>query len=398
MTYPALTRRICAAAVLAVATAGAASAQTESRPPPLPIEPIGIVETLPQQYPESWFLLHDAAFFHMSDGKVIVVDTAQDTVAEQIQGTFNVSLIGNILQSSERGEIYATETFHSRGTRGERRDYLTIWDQKTLSPVGEVFLPGKKRFMGMPGREALLLLNKGKWLAVANFSPASSATIIDLDTREIISEVATPGCTFVYPTATRGFSALCADGRFLSTTLKADGSIDKQVRTASFFSSDDNPIFERPAVMGDRAWFPSIDGMVWPVDFSGAQAKVGEAWNLVPETERAEGWAPGGIGIIDEDDLGRFYVLMHPDAKDGSQNGGGSEVWVYDPKKKSRVLRIPLQEWGLSIAVSRGKQPKLLVTNPVTMAVELYDGQSGDYLKTLTGLGQETPLMLYGAK
>ncbi|MFV0275633.1 MAG: hypothetical protein ACK5HY_00365, partial [Parahaliea sp.] len=88
----------------------------------------------------------------------------------------------------------------------------------------------------------------------------------------------------------------------------------------------------------------------------------------------------------------------HPDAGDGSQNGGGSEVWVFDPKKKTRVGRIALQEWGLTIAVSRGKEPKLLVTNPVNMGLELYDGKSGQYIKTITDLGQETPLMLHPAR
>lgn len=375
----------------------AAVGHAQDRPPPLPVEPIGVVETLPGTYPESWFLVHDAAFFHMSDGKVYVIDSARDTVAEQIQGTFNVSLIGNILHSPERGEIYATETFHTRGTRGERKDYLTIWDQETLSPSAEIFLPGKKRYMGMPGRETLLLLNDSRWLAIANFGPASSVTLVDLEKREIINQVPTPGCTFVYPTGERGFSSLCADGRFMSTALEADGSIGQQVRTESFFSSDDNPIFERAAIIGDTAYFPGFDGTVWPVDFGGPVAEVGEAWHLVPEAERSEGWAPGGIGIITEDDLGRFYVLMHPDAKDGSQNGGGPEVWVFDPAKKARVARIALQEWGLSLTVSRGQDPKLLVTNPVNMALELYDARSGKYLKTITGLGQETPLMLYPA-
>ena len=32
----------------------------------------------------------------------------------QVKGTFNVSMIGNITQSPERGEIYAAETFHTR--------------------------------------------------------------------------------------------------------------------------------------------------------------------------------------------------------------------------------------------------------------------------------------------
>lgn len=389
--------RAIAASLLGLALNHASAAeQAGARPPPLSVEPIGVVETLPASYPESWFLVHDAAFFHMSDGKVYVMDTAQDSVAEQVKGTFNVALIGNITQSTKRSEIYATETFHSRGTRGERLDVLTIWDQESLSAVAEVILPGDKRFMGMPQRYALLLIDDHRWLAVANFSPAASVTLIDLERREIINEIATPGCSLVYPTGKRGFSSLCADGRFLSTELAADGSVAQQNRTDAFFSSDDNPIFERPAVIGGAAYFPSFDGLVYPVDVSGKVARPGKPWNLVPEAERAENWAPSGIGIIDKDDLGRFYVLMHPDAQDGSHNGGGPEVWVYDPRKQQRVLRIPLREWGLSLAVSRGSDPRLLVTNPTDMSLELYDGKSGEFIKTITGFGQETPLMLHG--
>ncbi len=374
-----------------------ASAQ-QGQPPPLPIEPTGIVESLPEVYPEHWFLVHDAAFFHMSDGKVYVLDADAESLSKQVKGIFNVSLIGNIAQSSERGEIYASETFHSRGTRGERLDVMTIWDASTLGVLGEVILPGAKRFMGMPQRFAMLVLNDSRWLAVANFSPATSITLIDLDRREIIAEIPTPGCSLVYPTGDLGFSSLCADGRFLSTELESDGRIARQTRTDTFFNSDDTPIFERPAVIGNTAYFPSLAGLVYPVDMGGKIADVGEPWQLVPAEDRDEHWAPSGIGIIDRDDLGRFYVLMHSGATEGSHNGGGSEVWVFDPEKQARIIRIPLKEWGLSIAVSRGKQPLLMVTNPVTMNLEMYSAQSGEYLKTITGFGQETPLMLHGAR
>lgn len=367
-------------------------------PPPLPVEPIGIVETLPREYPESWFLVHDAAFYHMSEGKVWVLDTAEDTIASQVQGTFNVSMIGSIQQSASRAEIYATETFQTRGTRGERTDVLTIWDQENLSPVAEVVLPQGKRFMGLPERDALMLLNDDRWLAIANFSPAASVTLVDLEEREIIGNIGTPGCVLTYPAGKLGFSSLCADGRFLSTELAEDGSLVQQVRTEPFFDSDDSPIFERPAYVGDMAYFPTFAGKVFPVDVSGKVAQVEAAWHLVPEPERAQGWAPGGIGITAEDDLGRFYVLMHPEATDGSHNGGGAEVWVYDPAEQARVARIALREWGLSLAVSRGSEPKLLVTNPVDMSLELYDVQSGEFIRTITDLGQNTPLMMYGAR
>ena len=380
---------------LVLASAMFAQAAT---PPPLPIEPTGVIQTLPATFPSSWFLVHDAAFFHMGDGKVYVIDTAADTLAEQVKGTFNVALIGNIIQSAKRGEVYATETFHTRGSRGDRMDVLTVFDQQTLAPKGEVILPTGKRFMGMPQRYALLLLENDRWLAVANFSPATSVTLIDLDSREIVGEIPTPGCVLTYPTGKRGFSSLCADGRFLSTELAADGTIAKQTRTDVFFNSDSSPIFERPAVIGGTAYFPSVAGLVYPVDVSGTVAKVGEPWNLVPEAERAEGWAPSGIGLIDKDDQGHFYIIMHPESKDGSYQGGGPEVWVFDGAAKKRVRRIALQAWGLSLAVSRGENPVLMVVNPTDMSLEMYEPKTGEFIRTIGNFGQETPLMVHGSK
>jgi len=368
------------------------------QPPPLPIEKTGIVEKLPKSYPADWFLVHEIGFFNMSDGKVYVMDTSKETLPEQVKGTFNISFIGNFIQSSRRSEIYAVETFHERGTRGKRVDVLTIWDKENLSPVAEVMLQPGKRFMGLPPRHAMLLLNNDRWLAITNFSPATSVTLIDVEKREILAEIPTPGCLFTYPAGSTGFSSLCADGRFMSTQLDKKGKVIKQVRTEPFFNSDDTPIFERPAVIGDMAYFPSFTGLVHPVNVGGEVAQVGEAWNLVPESERAEKWAPAGLGICAEDDQGRFYVLMHPDAKDGSHQGGGPEVWVFDPDKKARVGRISLNAWGVSIGVNSGPDPKLMVVNPTDMSLELYNAESGEFIRTISGFGEQTPLFVRGAK
>ncbi|MBE9537527.1 MAG: methylamine dehydrogenase [Proteobacteria bacterium] len=395
---PAAVSAAGAALVALLAVGQVANAAQDSRPPPLPIEPTDVVESLPRDYPPNWFLVHDVGFFHMSDGKVYILDSAAETSSRAIKGMFNVSYMGNLAQSARRGEIYATEAFHPRGTRGDRIDVLTIWDTATLTPKGEVMLRPGKRLFGMPERYAVVTLDNDRFLAIANFSPATSATIIDLDTREIVAEIPTPGCSLVYPTGKLGFSSLCADGRFMSTELNTDGTLLKQTRTDSFFSSDDNPIYERPAVIDGIAYFPSIAGLVYPVDVRGKVAEVGEAWSLVSEQEREQNWAPGGIVLIDRDDQGRFYVIMHADAKDGSYQGGGSEVWVFDAVKKQRVMRIALREWGLSLGLSRGKNPVLMVVNPMTMSLEMYNTESGEFISSIDDFGQETPLMMTGSK
>ena len=367
-------------------------------PPPLPVEPTGVVETLPDRYPPEWFLVHDAAFFHMSDGKVYVIDTSQDAIRDQVKGLFPVNLMGSIHQVASRGEIMAVETFHERGTRGRRMDVLTIWDYANLSVVGEVPLPGMKRFMGLPERVAMMSMNGDRWLAIFNLSPSTSVTLVDLDRREIINEIPTPGCSFLYSNGELGFSSVCADGRLLTVVLDVDGNERSRSFTEVFFDSDESPIFERPAIVGDIAYFPAFDGRVQPVAMTGTEAKPLSTWNLYGAGEA--NWAPSGIGLDGEDDLGRIYFLMNPEANgvDGMHNAGGSEIWVFDPDARRRVMRIPLQEWGLSFAVGRGDEPKVLVTNPVDMSVELYDGLTGEFIRKITGFGQETPLHLLGAQ
>jgi len=384
--------------VSAVLAAAALSALAEDRPPPLPVEPTGIIETLPERYPPDWFLVHDAAFFHMSDGKIYVIDSSEETLGDQVKGLFNNSLMGAILQVPSRGEIMSVETFHTRGTRGDRIDVLTIWDTVTLSPVGEVMLPSGKRFMGMPERVVLQTLNEDKWLAIFNLSPSTSVSLVDLEKRELMGEIPTPGCSFIYPNGGMAFSSICADGRMLTVTLNDDGSERGRSFSNVFFDSNDSPVFERPALSGGIAYFPAFDATVHPVAMTGSAATPMAPWSLIGPDEAT--WAPAGIELDGEDDLGRIYFLMNPEANgvDGMHNSGGAEIWVFDPDSRRRVLRIPLQEWGLSFAVGRGEEPKVLVTNPVDMSVELYDGLSGEFIRKITGFGQETPLFLWGAK
>ena len=369
----------------------------ETAPPPLQPETLGTVQTLPARYPSTWILAHDAAFFHMLEGRVIVLDPLAETVAQQYKGMFNVSFVGNLAQATTRPEIYATEIFYTRGTRGQRKDVLTIFDKPSLKAIDEVVLPGDKSFRGIPERYAVTLIDNEKLLLVFNLNPATSVTVIDIVNRKILNEVDIPGCSLIYPTGERGFSSLCANGGILTTQLDAYGQVVSQERLQPFFSVAEAPIFERPAIIDGIAYFPSFLGDIHPVDLRGQTAVPGQAWPLVTETERAVGWRPSGIGIIDTDTAGNFYLLMQEQGRAGSQGEGGREVWVADPKQKQRLRRIKLQNHGLSLAVTKGGEPLLVVTNS-DMNIDVYRAGSGEYIRTISGFGQETPLMLFGAQ
>lgn len=379
------------------ATPEVALAAFDSSLPPLPLEDQGQVEVLPQVYPEHWFWVFDPAFGHMLDGKVILVDADASTVATQVQGSFNVSLTGSFLQARTRPEIYALEGFAARGTRGARTDVLTIYDSRTLAPVGEVLWPTPKRFMGLPNRGVLALIDDERLLLAFNFNPATSVTVIDTATRRIVNEVEIPGCSMIYPTGRRGFSSLCANGSLMTTLLGKDGRVLSQRRSEPFFDTDRAPIFDKPALVDGIAYFPSFDGRVYPIDLRGDVPVVGTAWALVAENERAQNWRPGGLSFIDRDAQGHFYLLMHPDGHEGTHSSGGSEVWVFDPARRQRVQRIALKSWGISLGLSRDPQPLLMVTNP-EMNLEVYEAGSGKLLRTLSGIGAETPLAIAGTE
>ena len=75
---------------------------------------------------------------------------------------------------------------------------------------------------------------------------------------------------------------------------------------------------------------------------------------------------------------------MHPDGNDGSHKSGGSEVWVFDPVKQQRVSRYKLKEWGVSVEVTRGKNPYLIVTNG-DMQLDVYAAETGKWQKMIGG-------------
>jgi methylamine dehydrogenase heavy chain len=190
---------VLAAALSATAPLSMALAQTVERfPTPLAEEPIPAVLTLPQSYPASWIMVHDFNFNAMIDGRGVLIDTANP--ATPVKGIVQIPQFGNILVSRSGTEIYTAETYYSRLTRGERTDVITVWDKATLAPTAEIILPGGKRQQQVTYKNNFQFINNEKWAVIANFTPAQSVTIVDLEGRKILGDIDLPGCSMIYPT------------------------------------------------------------------------------------------------------------------------------------------------------------------------------------------------------
>jgi methylamine dehydrogenase heavy chain len=384
-------RFICLSILLGVSIPCSASAGGIF-PKPLAEETLPNVGKLPQKWPESWVMIHDLHFASLIDGKLAVVDTKSPD--RPLRGLIRAAQFANELVSSDRGEIYVAETFYSRLTRGERTDAITIWDMNTLTQKGEILLPGGKRQLSVTYPNVFQFTNGGKWALVANFTPAQSVTVVDLEARRVLGDIDLPGCTQIYPTGQRGFSSLCADGSVFSVVLNENGQAASSSNVAKVQDIDRQPLFGTPAMIGRTAWFISFYGLIQGIDLSGPVAKplpgsfsVGKADGGVPE------WRPGGWQVIAADAKGLLYVLMSPNGKEGSHKDGGSEVWVIDPVKRARLSRISLKGQGLAIAVTRENTPQLIVAR-ADGVIDVHDAATGAFVRTLGATVGANPIVV----
>jgi len=387
-------------AALAIALAAAQPARAE-----LAAEKVGEVTKPPPPAPHQvWvadFVLKRTALLDGDGGRFLgMLSTGAGAIAPVF--------------SQARGEIYLPETYYSRGSRGERTDVLTIYDVATLAPVAEVVIPPRRadvvHAMGLA-----TLLDDGRFLALYNFSPGTSVTIVDVAERRLAGEIATPGCSLVYGAGPRRFLMLCGDGSLLQVTLDERGAELARARSAKLFDPVADPVTEKAVRRRDEWLFVSFSGVVHPVDVAGEAPRFGEPWPLLDDADRADSWRIGGTQhLAVHEASGRLYALVHQGGPDGHKDAG-TEIRVYDLASRARVQTIGLRNllaaflvqqigvqsdallWLLeravpsvgvdSIAVSQDAEPRLFGVSLLAGTVGVWDAQSGDFLRYLENVG-----------
>ena len=377
--------------VLVVVLVGSAfSARADFEP-----DVVGTVEKLPAQYPAHWALVHDFSFFHMLEGKVAVVDPLAETAGEQFKGMMTASFISGFEHSAVRREHYVIESFFSRGGRGgERSEFVTVYDPATLLVAEEISIPNT-RITGMPKRIATGLLGGDRFLAVYNFSPGQSVSIVDLESRSFVGEVSTPGCGFVIPNGERSFTSLCSNGALLTTNLDTNGQPSGSSSTNGVIDVQDDPVFEGAILEDGKGYLPTFQGRVVQLDLSGDEIRVDADWWLTNANER--NWRPGGMKPMMSDATGAGYFLMNPEGGEGTHKDGGAEVWAYDLAAEQRTHRIELKNWGVSIGTSGDADAPLMFVTNAEMGVDVYRLPKGEYVHTLAPIG-DTPFMVYSTQ
>ncbi|MEO8466977.1 MAG: amine dehydrogenase large subunit [Gammaproteobacteria bacterium] len=341
-------------------------------PAPLTSDSPGKVQVLPMPYPQDW------AFLVYAGSKMELIGVSG--IGHELKAQLPAFNSATLLVGHFRPEIYVADTLWSRGNRGTRTDFITVFDKQTFQPLGEIVLPGGKRGQIEPMQGMFAFTDEEKLALVFNFTPAASVTVVDLVQRKLLNEIEIPGCTLVYPTGVSGFSTLCASGTVLSVQLDAQGEVTSRAESKPFNRLDTDPLFTTSAVIRGVRYFPSFRGRVQPIDFHGVEPVVLPDWSLVSRDDAAERWQPSGQQLIAGADDGHLYVIMQSDAHEGTHKDPGSEVWVYDVGSRTRVKRIRLRQPAVTIETVAGNNPLLLVATENQL--DVYDLPDGHFLRS----------------
>jgi methylamine dehydrogenase heavy chain len=327
----------------------------------------------------------------------------------------------------KRTEIYVPTTYYSRRTRGERTDLLEIYDAATLSFVEEVQVTGKRATDAVALAHGAMTDDE-RFVALFNWTPRTSLSIVDVEQRTFVGEIEIPGCSLVYAAGPRRFFSLCADGAALVVTLDDAGRELSKVRTPSFFDPNADPVTEKAVRHGNHWLFVSFDGHVRSVDVSGAALSFGEPWSLLSEAERQESWRIGGAQhLAVHRSKGLLYSLVHRGEVD-THKEPGEEVWIYDLARRTRTKRVALlnpgftvygfpvdfwrtwvwpfdrlSEWVIDsaapalvthIEVTQDGAPHLLAASQFSGSIGVYDGLSGKFVRRVSPTGWTTDLLV----
>lgn len=338
-------------------------------------------ESLAEVMQPHWVWVNDISFDRMLDGRAYLVDADKG----QMLGMISSGYGHGILMLAEDGKTFAVpSTFLARGTRGERTDVVTFYKTSDLTPGAEPVIPAK-RYNGMPFLSVSPVMPGGRFSLVYNFTPEQSVTVIDMQAQKMVGEFATSGCSLVYPTGPSKFFLICGDGALQPATLDAEGKVTLGKTSKKLFA-DEDPVTEKGVWTGSQWLFFTMAGKVHVIDHSKDVPTIAKTWSLTTPADEKD-WRPGALQTAAfHRGTGRLYVLMHRGGAD-THKDPGTEIWVYDAAKGTRIERIALETPVMSVAVSQDDKPLLYTTMFGETDLKVRDALTGKLLRKVDGFG-----------
>ncbi len=274
---------------------------------------------------------------------------------------------GGLVLPSHGRELYALQSHFTRSTRGERTDIVAIYDPETLLPRGEIEIP-PRRMTALTLKGLSSLTADDRFLIIQNFTPAQSASIVDLANHQFVTELTTPGCTGVYARAAAGFASLCGNGGLFWVALDDSGEVLEKGYLPPFFDPQQDPVSTDAVRAGNHWLFASHNGYIYPINMSEKIPSAETRWNFLTDQERKDGWRFGGFNHMAVHTPSRRLFLLMQDGGEDSYEEPATEIWVFDIDTHQKLARFELEHMAMGIEISTGAEPHI-ITSAITFPI-----------------------------
>ena len=292
-----------------------------------------------------------------------------------MKGNIGVGTTGQMVLSEDGETLYSASVYLERYSYGDVTAVVQEYDVATLSMVREIEISNK---MAQVESQPVLmtLLDDGAYVLVQNATPATSISVVDLEAGEQIAEIPTPGCWGMIPaTEGRKFTTICGDGTMASMTFEPNGSFSDPAKSEQIFDVDADALFTNGVRTPEGIAFASFGGNVYVVDDSGEAPEL--LRTIEVSSTQLGGWAPGGSEVIAySEPTNTAFLLMHPDAYEGSHKNAAEEIWAVDMESGAVTGRSHAnEETGI---LADPSDPPMLYTASEGGGVYRYSVEPGD--------------------
>lgn len=318
-----------------------------------------------------------------------VINAEEGTVLGMTDGGFLPHPV-----AAEDGSFFAqASTVYSRIARGERTDYIEVFDPVTFRPTADIELPKDARFLIGTYQWMNSVTPDNKNYLFYQFSPAPAVGLVNLETKEFERMLDVPDCYHVFPASPTVFYMNCRDGSLARVDF-ANG--ETNVTNSEVFHTEDELLINHPAfsLRSGRLVWPTYTGKIFQADLTEEKATFREPFEALTEEERAADWRPGGwqqTAYHRPSDT--IYLLV--DQRDQWRHKTASRfVLAINASTGERIAKHELGHEIDSISVSQDDNPLLYALSTGDKTLYVHDAASGEELRSVDQLGRAPQIMV----
>lgn len=297
--------------------------------------------------------------------------------------------------AAEDGSFIAqASTVYSRIARGDRTDYIEVFDSQSLQPIADIELPeGNERFLVGTYQWMNSLTPDNKKYLYYQFSPAPGVGVVDLEAKKFDRMIEVPDCYHIFPATEDVFYMNCRDGSLARVDISGD---EPQITNSEVFHTEDELLINHPAfaMRSGRLVWPTYTGKIFQADLTAEAATFRAPIEALTEAERADNWRPGGwqqTAYHRPSDT--IYLLV--DQRDQWRHKAASRfVVAINASTGERIAKHDLGHEIDSISISQDADPLLYALSTGDKTLYVHNAASGELLRSVDQLGRAPQIMV----